>query len=186
MDECLTTQTATAAEIDVGTIALQPNTPNQIVRLLVSGGDAVTGFNLRAEIGDGVNPAPVFQAISFACSIWDAYPNTTTGALVSGYEEYAQYSVAFNTNVTVPATGVLLTLTLDTTGLTTDRFYPLRLSGVELIGANSDFPLSGGGTLAPVINNGELHVVTAPEPHTLGLLVLAAISLSLRRRRHPH
>jgi len=102
----MASQSIASPLIDVGTIILQANKPGQTAVLLVSGGDAVTGFNLRAQIGDGVNPSPVFRSISFAGGIWDAYPSTTTGELVAGFEQYAQFSVAFNTNVTVPASGI--------------------------------------------------------------------------------
>ena len=174
-----------APVIDVGTITLQANKPGQIVPVLVSGGDPVTGFNLRAQIGDGINPSPIFQSISFAGGIWDAHPSTTTGNLVAGFDEYAQLSVAFNTNVTVPATGVLTMLTIDTTGITTDSVYALKLSGVELIGQDSDLLLSGGSTLTPTIKNGTLHVVV-PEPSALGLLGIASVMVCLRRRWVAH
>ena len=174
-----------APVIDVGTITLEANKPGQIVPVLVSGGDSVTGFNLRAQIGDGINPSPIFQSISFAGGIWDAHASTTTGELVAGFDEYAQLSVAFNANVTVPANGVLAMLTIDTTGITTDSVYALKLSGVELIGQDSDLLLSGGSTLTPTIKNGTLHVVV-PEPSALGLLGIASVMVCLRRRWVAH
>ena len=175
-----------APVIDVGTIILQANKPGQIVPVLVSGGDPVTGFNLRAQIGDGINPSPIFQSISFAGGIWGVDP-TTIGYLVAGQEQYAQFSVAFDESVTVPANGLLATLTIDTTGITTESVYPLKLSGAQSINQDSDFLLSGGGDLilAPVIKNGTLHVVV-PEPSTLGLLGIASFMVCLRRRWVAH
>lgn len=168
--------------IDVGTIIVEPNKPNQTVQVWVTGGDAVSAFNLRAQIGNGVHASPVFQSASFAGGIWDAYANTVTGEVPAGFEQYAQYSVAFNTaNQTVPANGLLATLTIDTTGFTTDAYYSLKLSGADLIGADSNFAASGGTDLAANITNGTIHVVV-PEPGPLSLLAIAAVALGWRRR----
>ena len=49
----LTADYASAATIDVGNHTLLPNTPGQIVPIMVGGGDAVAGFNLFAQVGDG-------------------------------------------------------------------------------------------------------------------------------------
>ena len=44
---------ASAATIDAGNHILVPNTPGQIISIMVSGGDEVAGFNLFAQVGDG-------------------------------------------------------------------------------------------------------------------------------------
>ena len=74
---------------------LQPNCAGQEVDVLVSGGDPVTGFNLRAQLGDGagVQVEPKFQAVDFDGGIWDSAPTMTSGSLIPGYGEYAQFSV---------------------------------------------------------------------------------------------
>jgi len=63
-----------APSIDVGNFNLLPQTAGQQIILKVTGGDAVTGFSLRAQINDGTGPQnePVFQAINFSGgTIWD-------------------------------------------------------------------------------------------------------------------
>lgn len=173
---------AATPKIDVGTILLQPNKSNQMVQVFVTGGDAVSTFNLRAQIGDGVNPSPIFQSVSFTGGMWDAYANTVTGEVPAGYEQYAQYSVALNAaNQTVPASGLLATLIIDTTGFTTDAYYPLKLSGADLIKDDSNFATAGGADLAADITNGLIHVVV-PEPGSLSLLAVAVLVLGRRRR----
>jgi hypothetical protein len=150
---------AAAPIINVGTYTLSADTSGQTILLSVSGSDLVTGFNLRAQLGDGTGPGvePVFQAVSFTGGIWDANAITVMGGPVSGALQFAQASVVFNTNVSVAANGYLVTLTLDTTGLFSGS-YALLLKGTQ-IGADSDFIVSGGGILSPSITNGTINVV---------------------------
>src|SRR4051794_9287616 len=87
--------------VSVGNYQLQPNASNQLITLNVSGADSVTGFNLRAVIGDGTGAAaePKFSMISFVGgTIWDAHPSTTTGGPITGFTQDAQASVVFNTS----------------------------------------------------------------------------------------
>jgi len=157
--------------ITVGTYDLAPNTPDQTITLLVSGGSQVTGFNLRAQLGDGLgpNPEPIFQAVDFSGGIWDAFPTTVAGGPVSGAPQYAQASVVFNaTGESVAASGNLVTLTLDTTGLYGGT-YALDLANTD-IGADSVFIGSGGSDLPATITNGSVTIVSTPEPASLSLL----------------
>jgi hypothetical protein len=165
--------------IEVGSHDLQENTSGQTVNLLVSGGDSVTSFNLRAQLGDGTgaNPEPVFEAISFG-GVWDAHANTVTGGPIDGAEQFAQASVAFNTSVDVPADGLLVSLTIDTTDFFAGESFALQLKSTE-IGSDSDFVILGGDTLAPQITNGTINIV--PEPASIALLGLGGLAL-LRRR----
>ncbi len=143
--------------IDVGTRIVMENSTGQTLRLSVSGGDLVTAFNLRAQLGDGLGggPEPIFQTINFAGGIWDAYPRSVTGGSVSGAEQFAQASVAFSSSVSVPAAGLLVTFTIDTRGFYDGDSFPLRLKETE-IGADSDFVVTGGDTLIPNITNGQI------------------------------
>jgi hypothetical protein len=153
-----------AAVIDVGVHVLLPNTAGQQIVLRVSGAEQVTGFNLRAQLGDGLGPLtePVFQAVSFTGGIWDAYPTMLVGGPVSGAEQFAQASVLFQeTGREVPANGLLITLTINTTGFSGPAAFPLWLSGTQ-IGANSDFIPHGGGSLAPVALNGAICIGLLP------------------------
>lgn len=179
---CVLSAAASAAPIiDVGSHDLLENTPGQTFQLYVTGTDQVTAFNLRAQIGDGTGPnaEPVFEAIAFDGGMWDAFANTVTGGPVGGAEQFAQTSVAFNTTVSVPADGLLLTLTVNTSGFFDGDSFSLLLKGTE-IGADSDFVVIGGGTLAPDIINGTINII--PEPMSVALLSMGGL-LALRHRK---
>jgi hypothetical protein len=141
--------------ITLGTYILAPNRAGQTITLVVSGGSQVTGFNLRAQSGDGLgpNPEPIFQAVGFNGGIWDAFPTTVVGGPVSGAPQYAQASVVFSaTGESVAASGNLVTLTLDTIGLYSGT-YSLALANTD-IGADSVFIGSGDSDLPATITNG--------------------------------
>jgi hypothetical protein len=174
--------TASAAPIiNVGSHDLQENTPGQVIYLQVTGTEDVTSFNLRAQIGDGTGPnaEPVFETISFGGGMWGAHANTVTGGPIGSAQQFAQASVAFNTSVDVPASGLLVSLTIDTTGFFDGDSFDLLLKDTQ-IGADSDFVVIGGGTLAPEITNGTINVV--PEPASMSLLALGGL-MALRRRK---
>jgi len=179
---CVLSAAVSAAPIiNVGSHDLMENTSGETIQLYVTGTDQVTAFNLKAQIGDGTGPnaEPVFESIAFGGGMWDAYAYTVTGGPISGAEQFAQASVAFNTTVSVPADGLLLTLTIDTTGFFDGDSFDLLLKGTE-IGSDSDFVVIGGGTLAPDITNGTINVV--PEPASMSLLALGGL-MALRRRK---
>lgn len=151
--------------IDVGVHVLLPDTPGQRVTLWVSSSDGVAGFNLRAQIGDGLGPKgdPVFESVDFSRGIWSAYPSTTMGGPLPGAEQYAQASVAINAASTeTVANGVLVTLVIDTTGFLGAGDFALSLSGTD-IGADSDFVLTGGQSLAPTVLNGTIRIAPLSE-----------------------
>ncbi len=151
--------------INVGAHNLIQNSPGQVVQIFVTGGDQVTAFNLRAVIGDGMgdSPEPKFQSINFNGGIWDVAENTVIGGPIGGFEQDAQAYVAFNTSVSVPANGLLVTLTIDTTGFFSGSSFPLLLKSTE-IGSDSDFVVIGGATLAADITNGMFNIVPEPAP----------------------
>jgi len=143
--------------ISVQTRYLAPQTPAQEIAITVLGVDPVTGFNLRAQIGDGMapGPEPVFDGLDFTGGLWDALPNTTLGGVIGGHEQYAQASVVFSNagDVTV-ANGVIVTLLVDTTGFSSGSF-DLMLSATD-IGQDSDFIAFDGNALASTITNGRI------------------------------
>ncbi len=151
----------------VGDHVLMPDQANQNIILYVSGVDLVTGFNLRAQIGDGSGPSaePVFQDINFAGGIWDSYPYTTLGGPIASAEQYAQASVVFNeSGQSVDSNGILVELVIDTTGIY-DGVYNLNLAGTD-IGVDSTFIAVGGAEMPANITNGSIIVQAAP-PATL-------------------
>ena len=149
--------------IDVQDPALLPNQANQAITLRVSGGDSVTGFNLRAEMGDGLGPLhePVFQSVSFSGGIWNAYPTMTSGGVVAGAPEYVQAAVIFSaTGQQVSANGLIATLVVDTTGIAGGSFQ-LGLVDTD-IGADSAFIGPGGQDIATTVINDTVEVVSHP------------------------
>lgn len=166
-----------ASTIDAGTHNLLPNQDGQLITIAIEGDDEVRGFNLRAQIGDGTGPGlePRFSSVSFSGGIWDAHPTTVLGGPVDGATQFAQASVNFSdSGPTVSTDGLLVTLAIDTRGISVGDF-PLLLANSE-IAEDSDLIVIGGGTLAPSIRNGTLRVV--PEPHVAGTGYLAAIFLA--------
>ena len=163
---CAGVANATPA-IDVGTFNLLPNTAGQNITLQVTGGDAVSGFNLRAQINDGTGSQnePIFQAVTFTGgTIWDARPFDTIGGPVQGAPSDVQASVVVSPpppGATVPASGNLVILTISTVGIPSGNF-PLLLKGTE-IGLDSRFIVPGGAETPTNITNGML-IVAAPEP----------------------
>jgi hypothetical protein len=157
---------------------LQANSAGQEVRILVEGGDLVTGFNLRAQLGDGVGGAtePVFESIVFSGGVWDAFaftPASGNAPPVDGAEQVAQTSVVFNNSGDqVAASGLIATLVIDTTGFGAGTSFPLMLRNTQ-IGQDSDFIVTGGGTQAATIFNGSINLI--PEPATVVQLLILAV-----------
>jgi hypothetical protein len=147
--------------IDVGVHDLLEGSSGQVVEIYATGTDLVTGFNLQAQLGNGVAPPPepIFQSIDFSGGLWDAYPHTVMGGPLAGAEMYAQASVAFNEGVQVVANGLIATLVIDTSGFAIGESFALKLSDTD-IGQDSDFIVSGGGSLAPQITNGTINIVS--------------------------
>jgi len=151
----------------VGDHVLMPDQANQNITLYVDGVDLVTGFNLRAQIGDGIGPQnePIFQDVNFGGGIWDVYPYSVMGGPVGGAEQYAQASVVFNEpDQTVISNGTLVSLSIDTTGIFSG-VYSLNLAATD-IGADSTFLAIGGTEIPVTITNGNISVLASP-PTTL-------------------
>ena len=173
-----------ASWIVVGTHHLFPDQADQSILIFATGDGGVRGFNLRAQLGDGLlgNDEPVFESIDFGGGIWDAFARTVlqTNPL-PGAEQFFQPSVVFdNTGDTVPPEGLIATLRISTEGIHSGTF-PLALANTD-IGEDSDFILVGGASEVPTITNGMIVII--PEPGTAWLLFtgLAAIAcLRLRR-----
>ena len=163
-----------AATVDVGTHILLADTPGQEVQLLVSGGESVAGVDLFLQVGDGgpelVNvglpagtDAPEVDGVDLLNgTIFDGATATQTDLDRSGVVQVFFSDVAITQPAqTVSASGVLATVTIDTTGFSSGN-YDLLLSGVlpALTGGPFDTTLLGtGGTSVPTtVNNGSLTV----------------------------
>jgi hypothetical protein len=104
---------------------LLPNLPGQQVQIFATGGEAVSGIDFFVQIGDG---GPTVGGD-------DTGPTITSLDLVNGTIFAANNSGVFTdpapliwgaatttTSETVPVNGLLATLTIDTTGLSTGQF----------------------------------------------------------------
>lgn len=157
-----------ALVIDPGVHFLLPDTADQVVPILVArsapGMDPpVTGFNLRAQLGDGSGPLaePVFQAVRFTGGIWDASASSTSGGPIAGAEQFAQASVVFNrAGDSTVAEGLVATLVISTAGVA-EGSYELRLAGSE-IGADSHFIGLQAAEIPAAITVGRIEVSGRP------------------------
>lgn len=142
-----------AITITVGDHTLAANTPGQQVQIMVSGGEQVSGLNLQVQVGDGGPELADFGLAPGVDGPAITAVDLTTGTIFAGVSEdeysetgpripqYVCYSLAMTeTGASVPATGLLATLTIDTTGFQGGT-WDLRLGNVlpELGPYNSDF-----------------------------------------------
>lgn len=166
--------------IDVGNVMLLPDTPGQTVQIMVStdAADMVGGCNLNAEIAGG-GPAyggvagPVITAVDMEAGTIFAGNNTGQTDLGS-LAQLATYSIV-TTSGTVPADGLLVTLTIDTTGFTTPGSTWTLALGQTLNGLTDFAPTPA------IISEGTIQLI--PEPASLALMALAGAALLRRRRR---
>jgi hypothetical protein len=154
--------------IVVGNNVLIPNTPSQTVQLMVTGGNSVAGLNLNIEVANGgtanggVN-GPKITAINMVTG-------TIFGSNNSGQQDFTTFpSQVYEGSIltssgSVSASGLLATLTIDTTGFTGQSFS-LKLGGFSngAVSGNTDFatPDPLGNPIPANITNGTV-VATLP------------------------
>ena len=180
---------AKAATISVGDHVLLANLPGQPVPIFVTGGEPVSGLNLFAQVGDGGpelidfglpagTDGPEITNVDLKTgTIFEAIPDPQTMAL--GSPQVANFFIAISApGGSVPADGLLATLTIDTTGFSSGT-WDLLFSGVlpDLGGFDSDF----AGVAADDIFNGTITVV--PEPAAIALASLGMIAFLLFTRQ---
>lgn len=121
---------AQAATIVVGSHLLQPNTPHQLVPIVVNGGEMVSGLDLFIQVGDG-GPAladlglpagtlgPKITSVDLKNgTIFSNVQDQPTNLGSLEFDQTAFYTLALIGEIPeVPSNGLLATLTLDTTGL---------------------------------------------------------------------
>jgi len=157
---------AYAANAVVGNHYVLPNTPNQVITIQVTGGGQIAGEDLFAQIGDGgtfnsgINMKPVFTNVDIIGGSIFAGNNTgAAGDPNGGNTSHPLIWVDSTTTLsgTVSADGLLATLNIDTTGLTSGSF-PLLLSGVAShFGSFTTTLVNASGNPIPLnITNGTL------------------------------
>ncbi len=167
--------------IVVGEHELLPNTPNQPIEIMVSGGDEVQGLNFRIQVADGgTHPDAGGSLDGPTISNVDLLSGTIFGSNNTGQNDLLrlpQVWVQSTTSAinTVPANGLLATVLIDTTGYTEGEF---ELHVRDTLDNATDF----GGVPAD-ITDGMLRIAV-PEPSAFGVLLtgVGLLCTSLRRR----
>jgi hypothetical protein len=174
--------------IEVGDHLLLPDRPNQPVTIDVGGGVPVQALDINVQVADGgpvaggmiVGPgftADILSGTIFAPNFVNYFNHNQD--LHDG-NQYMWYSLTTNGG-TVETSGLLVTLTFDTTGFTGGS-WPLIMTGT--IHGSTNF-----GSIGASIINGSISIV--PEPAsaalaTLGFAGLAAWACCRRIARLDH
>lgn len=154
-----------AAVITVGNHSLLANQPGQTIEIFVAGGDSVSGVNFYAQVGDGGPELADFGLAPGtdgpAITAVDLKTNTIFASLeenpvtIEAIPQYVNLSLAAeDPGVAVSASGLLATLTIDTTGFY-DGTWDLLLGDVlsQLGPYDTDF-----APTAATILNGSISV----------------------------
>jgi hypothetical protein len=152
---------ADAPRILVGNHRLQPDLPDQTVQIFVEGGHAVAGSDLFAMVGDG---GPELIDLDLAAGV-DApaitHVDFKTGTIFAGLSDAARdlgsipqvanWSITAAEGGSVSANGLLVTLTIDTTGFLEGN-WPLALGNILPQHPFGPFNSGFAGRLAHVAN----------------------------------
>lgn len=176
--------------INVGTLNLWENTPNQTVEFVVSGGDQVQQMEFNIQIGDGgaelggVDTKPVITAVELLNgTIFQAGTLPLVDAPVTS-PLAQQHSITILG--TVAASGVIAKVTFDTTGVFAGAEIPLKLKNV----GNPDIGFfdtkmwgQGDVEIQTNIGDGSLRIMAIPEPSVVVLLLVGCFAALVWRRR---
>lgn len=179
----ITVAASTGAVITIGSTPLLPNSPGQSVQIFVSGGNLVEGVNLNVQLADGgpgvggLEEAPRITSVDllsgtiFAGNVFGGVPMDP-----GSFPQLAIRSLLTDFG-SVPASGLLATLTIDTTGFFVGQ-WSLSLSGT----------LNGDTNFLDVpaeVINGTITISRAvvPEPGLTGVTLLLSAGVLLRRQR---
>ncbi|MBI1310044.1 hypothetical protein GC176_01965 [bacterium] len=175
MPESLEARELLTIIIDVGNHVLQPDMAGQELQIQVSGGDEVQGVTLRVQIGDGGPEAggsqdgPSIQTVDILTGTVFESNNTGLRQDVDGDspDTVPQFERAETTTSsgTVSASGLLATITIDTTGFTSGQF-PLLLAGT--LDGDTILPPASAGDVS--ITNGILAISSSSSPTVTGIM----------------
>lgn len=196
---CLASVSQAATSIVVGNHLLLPNTANQKIEILVTGGDQIQGVNLNAQIGTDPTSAvtPVFQFDANQHLVFPG-PNLSTllaaGSIFAPPTGFGENDVTFfpalwqagsaTSSGTVAANGVLATLYIDTTGFFSGTW---ALNLADTIGGPTDWAgsiFNGNEVPNPVITDGSITIVPEPTSVVMAMFGVAGLgAVAIRRRR---
>jgi autotransporter-associated beta strand protein len=129
---------ANVPQISVGNHILLTNTPNQVIQISVSGGQPIQGLDLNVQIADGGIPAggtstgPVIQSVDLLTGTIFQSNNTNVTDVdrAGGVDLVPMFEGCQTTTASgaVNASGLLATVTIDTTGFDDPQTFTLDLS----------------------------------------------------------
>jgi hypothetical protein len=167
--------------IVVGNTDILPG-PNQVVTIDVTGGDAVAGFKARVQIQDNAsgpliaNPADPNFGVDLETGTIFALNNT---GQVNSTVLPRIWVLDIITNVaTVNATGVMMTVYLDASGLGVGTVWDLKLAAT--LAGSSVFLDEQGSDITTSITDGTVTIV--PEPASIILFGAPCLGMLIRRR----
>jgi hypothetical protein len=149
----------------VGDHPLAANTPGQQIEIFVGGGDVFAGINFNAQVEDGFPEVPGSVSdgpnITGVDLIGEITPTVLTGNNNGQVDPGSASQVAFRAVTTqansVAAKGLLVTLTIDTTGID-DGTFSLRLQ--DTVAGPTTFLDSQATTIPTTIVEGTLSIIT--------------------------
>ena len=170
------------ASITVGDWILEPNTPGQTIPVTVTGGEAVQGVVLNVQIADGypdvsgsVINGPNITGIDLTGdgTVYGEAGHTGMNVIANSPQMWVVGTST--TTGTVPASGTLALLTIDTTGFFAGS-GPWSLMLEDTFNGDTNFQTLTG-QLVPEITNGRIFIEgsadpAVPEPASLILLSL--------------
>jgi hypothetical protein len=188
-----------ALVIDVGDYPLLENTSGQTVNISISGGDSVAGMTFRAQIADGYSAVPgeTIPGSSIDGPDFEGVDAISGGMVFAGgnQTDVVAWEQAWESNVstssgTVSGSGLLATLTIDTTGhFLTDSVTSWALDLEGMVFGDTEFTGAGAVEVPVTIANGTIYLDAGviPEPgvvvQLLGLGGAGVFLLWLRRRK---
>jgi hypothetical protein len=165
--------------IRVDNVKLLPDTPGQTVPVLLTtdAADRVAGCNFNVEIGGagpdfgGVDGPRITGVDLVTGTIFDGNNRGQTN--INSLGQLAMYSIVTEGG-TVPAGGLLATLTIDTTGFTTPG-----TTWTLALGQTNNGPTNFAPDPAIIT---DCSIMLVPEPAAAALLGLGGLAMLIRRR----